>query len=569
MGGMGGMGGMGMGGMGGGMGGMGGGMGMFNVPPGVLPQGIIPKVPAGGFQAFSVKDDLDLSEKEAPAAAPAKAKATPAPAVAPIDLKIEKDVTPETAWDRYFRQNPDVKPAAIRQTVRKLWEGKKYDQVVSLVRSALRNKQAQPWMYEAMTLSMLAANWPAEEIERAVMSAVDFAENPADLMLLGAYCERQLEMPKRALQIYRLVSQLQPALPQPYLAGLRVAGALKDLEGIQWSTVGILSQAWPANQQEVWETGRRVAAATLEQLRSQGRKDEAARFEKALDEAVTRDCVAMIHWNGEADLDLYVQEPTGTVCSIRNPRTINGGSLVGDSFAASGKKASGGGFSEIYVCPKGFSGDYTLIIRRVWGKVTADKVTVEVYLNARTAQEKLLQQTVTLKGDEARLKFSLADGRRTENLKDVQIAKAANDQVHLRQHVLAQQLAGGLDPAAMMNLALSRALTSSNGGNNGGGGGNSGNDGIFPFLRGAVGYQPVIITLPEGANLMAMAVISADRRYVRYTGLPLFSGVAEVNTFNMATGENATGQGGTGGQGFGGMGFGQGTGNVFGGGNSN
>jgi len=57
--------------------------------------------------------------------------------------------------------------------------------------------------------------------------------------------------------------------------------------------------------------------------------------------------------------------------------------------------------------------------------------------------------------------------------------------------------------------------------------------------------------LPEGANLAATAVISADRRYVRVTVLPTFSGISEVNIFNMATGENTVGRGGTGGRGFG------------------
>ena len=61
-------------------------------------------------------------------------------------------------------------------------------------------------------------------------------------------------------------------------------------------------------------------------------------------------------------------------------------------------------------------------------------------------------------------------------------------------------------------------------------------------------------------------VISADRRYVRITTTPLFSGIAEVNTFNTSTGAGAAGRGGTGGQGFSGQfggGFG-GTGGIGG-----
>ena len=71
------------------------------------------------------------------------------------------------------------------------------------------------------------------------------------------------------------------------------------------------------------------------------------------------------------------------------------------------------------------------------------------------------------------------------------------------------------------------------------------------FPQGAVGYQPVIITLPEGANMAATAVISADRRYVRITCVPVFSDIAKVTTFNMSAGASSTQSNpGTGGQGY-------------------
>ena len=52
-----------------------------------------------------------------------------------------------------------------------------------------------------------------------------------------------------------------------------------------------------------------------------------------------------------------------------------------------------------------------------------------------------------------------------------------------------------------------------------------------------VGFQPVITTLPEGANMTVTAIISADRRYVRITPIPLFSQIGKVTTFNLGTGE--------------------------------
>jgi hypothetical protein len=50
--------------------------------------------------------------------------------------------------------------------------------------------------------------------------------------------------------------------------------------------------------------------------------------------------------------------------------------------------------------------------------------------------------------------------------------------------------------------------------------------------------------------MMTSAVVSADRRYVRVSPSPLFSGVTEVNTFNYVTGSSGTSNG-AGGGGFG------------------
>ena len=46
-----------------------------------------------------------------------------------------------------------------------------------------------------------------------------------------------------------------------------------------------------------------------------------------------------------------------------------------------------------------------------------------------------------------------------------------------------------------------------------------------------------LLQLPEGANMAATAVISADRRYVRVTVIPIFSAIGKVLKFNIQTGE--------------------------------
>ncbi len=209
MGGMGGMGGgMGgmMGGMGGGMGGMGGGMGgmmgggMFNMPGGLLP-----KVPQGGFQAFAVKDDLSVpakgaaDERSSSRTVPTTIETRPAEAgnvpakidnrPAKIEIEIEEGAKPEVVWDGYFAKNIP-QPKAVRIATRRLMNQRKYDHVIALIGAALRHRQCQPWMYEGLALAMEAAGRPKADIERAIMSAVDFVDNTTDLMYVGAYLSK-------------------------------------------------------------------------------------------------------------------------------------------------------------------------------------------------------------------------------------------------------------------------------------------------------------------------------------------------------------------------------------------
>ena len=61
---------------------------------------------------------------------------------------------------------------------------------------------------------------------------------------------------------------------------------------------------------------------------------------------------------------------------------------------------------------------------------------------------------------------------------------------------------------------------------------------------GAVGYTPMVTTLSEGVSMTALAVVSADRRYVRLSVAPVFSAITDVFTFTFL---DAPG-GGTGGQ---------------------
>jgi hypothetical protein len=311
--------------------------------------------------------------------------------------------------------------------------------------------------------------------------------------------------------------------------------------------VGILCHAWPKEQQEIEQTARRITRATYERLLTDNHIEQAEAFKKQVDEALVRDCVICVTWTGDADIDLMVEEPTGTVCSALNPRSTAGGVMLGDTYARLGNQAVGG-YSEFYVCPQGFSGQYRLQIKRIWGKPTAGTVTVEVATNYGSDKQKIQAKHLQLRNDTALVVFDLAEGRRKEAVEAQQIAAVARIQEEFSRAILGQQLSAYESSDAVRDY-LRYTLAAQR-------------DGRLPRGRG-VGVRPVITVLPEGTNFVSSAVISADRRYVRVTPSPLFSGIGEVSTFTFIGGG---GQQGGGGGGLGGGGLGGGGGGLGGGG---
>ncbi len=412
----------GMGGMGGGMGGMGGGGGgMFSVPDSVEQPvtGSSPARPAKGTMKLGSgklgsgksSDNSDLSKSNAataeirPASPPAlkmvkpKSPAPPAAAaatkpagnVAAIRLTVPEGTSADVVWNDYFAAHPDASPAVVRETARQLMNGRQFDHLVAMLQAAIRSGQPQPWMYEAMGLALQAGGRPKSEVERALMSGVDFSQNPEELNFVAQYMARS-GLEERALKIYRQVAVMEPLRPEPYMYGLQLSQRLNSLDGVQWSALGILRQAWPNDKQDTWQTALRAAAAALEQLKHEKRSAEAAAFQAEVDKALERDCIVKVTWTGDADIDMYVEEPSGTVCSFRNPRTTAGGIMMGDTISHKAQ-ASRDGFSELYVCPQAFSGNYRVLLRRVWGKVTAGKLTVEVFSHYGTNNIKRMRAT--------------------------------------------------------------------------------------------------------------------------------------------------------------------------------
>ncbi len=517
------------GGFGGGQGGFGGGQG-------------------GGGGIFCLLDEpagqaaLDTEEGDQP---------RKKPAVAPkaIELNIPAGSTAAEVWSNYLSEN-QVDPDSLRLSVKKLMDKNAPGEVVDLISAAMRHNRSQPWMIEGLVIAMQVADYPVSDIERALMSTIDLSNNLDDAMMAAKYMVDH-DMQSRGIRLLQDVASISNVRPEPYVLGLSAAEEINDLGGIQWATLGILGQAWPEHR-DVVKRAIFSAEAVLAQLEKEGRAEELTTYKTKLDEALYRDCIIKVTWTGEADVDLIVEEPGGSICSRRNPRTTAGGVLMGDEFTAENQS---GATSEYYVLPKGFSGDYKLYIRKVWGEVAAGKVTVSIYSHFRS--DKQVAQQKQLEVDDAGatlVLFSLADGRRTQSLE---------------QHVIESIAGQDVLTTAEMNRALdaahsSTASSSYHGGEGTGGGGAVGGGavggGVAPrqipannLQRGVVGYQPQIDLIREGASMQATATTS-DRLYVLVGAAPNINQIIRVDTFNILGDAGDAFGGGTGGGGGGGGG---------------
>ncbi|WP_168565789.1 VWA domain-containing protein [Crateriforma spongiae] len=552
-------GGMGGGMMGGGMGGgmMGGGMGGGMMGGGMMGGGM------GGMMA--VPDNAGLGQKSTTAAPKSETK-TRKIDLGPIRLKVAEGQSRSDAWNALFARFEEASPELIRQLDARVQASvgelsvkagsavkrgddslamQHFGEVRVIISAAIRSGHVQPWMYQAYAIALEATGAAKSDIERAYLSAVDFAESPEDVLHVAARLEAA-DCHEAALQLCQKVSDVDRYRREPYVMGLRLAKHLNSQDGIAWACEGILSQAWPKKYESIVEEARLLARATYNELIENGQKDDADKFNESLQLASSHDVIVRVSWTGDADVDIAVEEPAGTICSLETPATAAGGTLLGDSFAGHGEDSEGS-VSETYICPEGFSGKYRLLLRRVWGNVSTGHVNVEVLTDVGRPEQNLIQKAIPLTEKDALITFELKNGKRQEEIADAQLAHLNDVQRDIRNDVLGQ-FAGGIDQNALQQFLSDAALLGGTGGNF-----------VDPRLgfgnRGAVGFRPEITTLPTGAMMFATAVVSADRRYVRVTPSPFFTQIGEVNTFNFVTGEDgATGGGNTGGGAAGGFG---------------
>ncbi len=433
------------------------------------------------------------------------------------------DLDPKKIWQDALAKG-EKNRGLIIATADFLVLANKFDHAVEFLKANLRQGiVVEPWVYKSLALALRLSGGSTEDIERAEVSTADMAPTNGKGYLEAAAALAQDEKYGLALAFCRQAALLEPGTPHAYEEALSYAELARDPKAMQWAADNLLGHDWPVENKKLHDRAAQKLDALGKLLVRDGRNDEAERLRAAFAGTARRDLVVKLNWQGEADLDLHVTEPTGSTCSPLHRQTIGGGVLIGDSLADTN--------SETYLAAEGFSGEYEIEIEKIWGHPLNNKAQLRIIRHQGTPQEYEQLLTIELKSSHSeRIKVKLDEGRRTEAAyvappaaqKKPQAAPAvveSPDKVFHQLRVLSDPEVTSVgrsfsgigsqgQPVLPSEIKAGRRKSSTT----------PDNDRTL--------YQTRVRPFVQNAmDVTASAVLSADRRYLRLSMTPLFNTV--------------------------------------------
>jgi hypothetical protein len=175
---------------------------------------------------------------------------------------------------------------------------------------------------------------------------------------------------------------------------------------LTWAANNLLKRDWNTADGIDYHGQTKVRLESLvAKYQAAGRKTDDLR--KALAEQTQRDLVIELLWQGLADLDLFVTEPTGSVCSATNKRTTGGGVLRCDILEQDNDR------SEVYTAAIAFGGTYKVAVKQAYGQPIGGIAKIKVTRFKGTPKETHDLITIDLANPKP-VEVKLAGGSRTE-----------------------------------------------------------------------------------------------------------------------------------------------------------
>ncbi|MDY3554867.1 VWA domain-containing protein [Gemmata sp. JC717] len=426
------------------------------------------------------------------------------PKVDAVAMRKALGADPRTMWSKAIDQTV-TDPGLIVACAEFLMEFNEYGHAAEVLKGNLRKGLAtEAWAHEALAVALQAGNGNPVEVERAAVSAIDLDPADAKAYLKAARAEDGLKNHAQAVAFCKRAAECSPNDPTPYANAMAYAERASDVrsDAVLWAANNLLKRDWSTTDgvdyhKQVNDRLPKLAA----KLHAAGQKTDA--LDKVAAEQTRRDLVIELQWQGSADLDLVVTEPTGSVCSPTHKRTTAGGVLKADLLDQQNDR------SEVYTAASAFSGVYTVTAKQAFGRPIGGRAQVKVTRFKGTPQESTDLLDVPLTGKPVEVK--LVGGSRTE-LATVHDEMSAG--ADLRAETTGSAVTGGASGIGVgfgrAGAALNSPITSSNG----------------PTM-------PVVATETEArkpgidgaGDVRATYKLNPDRKTYSLTVSPVFAGV--------------------------------------------
>jgi len=326
----------------------------------------------------------------------------------PAVLKPKLSGDPKRRWNEAINWTVSD-PGLIVASAEFLMEMDEYSSAAEVLKGGLRKGLAtDSWAHESLALALEMSQGSQAEIERAALSAIDLDPTDAKAYLKAAKVSAEFKHHDQALAFTRRAAELAPDQPVAYANALAYAEHAADVQtdAVIWAAHNLLSRDWNVGDGINYHLQTKARLEKLiRQFEAAGKN--AADLKKALAEQTTRDLEIAVNWQGQADLDLFVAEPGGSICSATQKRTTGGGVLRCDVLEQDSDR------SEVYTAAMAFKGTYTVTVKQAFGRPIGGTAQLSVTRFKGTPKESVDLITIDLANPKP-IEIKLDGGSRTE-----------------------------------------------------------------------------------------------------------------------------------------------------------
>jgi len=439
-----------------------------------------------------------------PAGGARPANEDPKKVAAALIAKSGKDSS--KVWNDAF-EKLITDPELIVDAIDAVFHAKEPGHAAEMLKAGLRKGHTTGgWAHEALAIALQAGQASPDEVERASLSGIDLEPNDAKAYIKAAKAESELGRHEIALAYCQRAATLEPNLPTAYANALIYADRSAEVRSdvVIWANGNLLARDWALDAgADFHAIAKERTERIAKKYQAAGKQADADKLTASLTGGKTRDLVIELRFQGQADIDLFVMEPTGSKASSVRKRTTGGGVLQADVLEQKDDDRS-----EIYTAAQAFSGSYRVDVKAILGKPIGNRATLKVTKFQGTDKESVEIHSIDLAANKP-VMVQLLGGSRTE-------------------------MASVPGEATESQLATTRSAGDYFGGNGFQGGFGAGSDRLPMANVDAKSVMPAVMPAQEtrvaGAagmpGIRVEAKLSADRSKVVMSANPVFTGPA-------------------------------------------